>query len=305
MAIIQQLARLTADDLYVEAGFTGETTIEVGPFAGATDEEIREFAVRVSGLPEKWYTLSTERLRLPSGSLATILLVVHPPHDDAVSPLGTYEFVVELSPTGSQESISLPGRLVALAPGARSMRSHLVQYLPAIFQDDLFLARFLLIFQSVLDPIEHIVDNTHNYLDASLTPASFLPWLASWVGVTFDPGLDEARQRELIRQAVELSRWKGTRRGLSAELRVRTGARPLIVENFDGMRLGQDAALGINSQLGAHREGSITVTLASNEDTILDQQQAEAMVLDLKPAHVGHIVRVVRAPAAPRGESIG
>jgi phage tail-like protein len=305
MAIIQQLARLTADDLFVEAGFTGETTIEVGPFAGATDEEIREFAVRVSGLPEKWYTLSTRQLRLTSGSQDTVLLVIHPPHDDPVSPLGVYEFVVELLPTGSPEAISLPGRLVALAPGAASMHSRLLQYLPPIFQDDLFLARFLLIFQSVLDPIDQIVDNTHNYLDAGLTPASFLPWLASWVGVTFEPGLDEARQRELIRQAVELSRWKGTRRGLSAELMLRTGARPLIVENFDGMRLGQDAALGLNSQLGAHREGSITVTLASDQDTIVDQQQAEAMVGDLKPAHVGHIVRVVRAPAVPKGDSIG
>lgn len=305
MAITQQLVRLTAADLYVEAGLTGETTIEVGPFVGATDEEIREFEVRVSGLPEKWYSLSTEQLRLPSGSRATVLLVLHPPHEDPDSPLGTYEYVVELTPTGSQEAISLPGRLVALAPGAASLRSRLLQYLPAIYQDDLFLARFLLIFQSVLDPIEHSVDNTHNYLDAGLTPPSFLPWLASWVGVTFDSGLDVERQRELIRQAVELSRWKGTRRGLSAELMLRTGARPLIVENFDGMRLGQDAALGMNSQLGAHREGSITVTLASNDDRILDQRQAEAMVLDLKPAHVGHTVRVVRAPTAPRGESNG
>jgi phage tail-like protein len=304
VAIIQQLARLTADALQVEAGSTGETTIEVDPFVGASDEEFRELAVRVRGLPAAWYTLSTQQLRLPAGARASVLLVVHPPHDP-VLPLGTYDFVVEILPAGESESTTLAARLLVLAPGAETWQSRLLQYLPAIFQDDFFLARFLLIFQSVLDPIEQIVDNTHNYLDAGLTPASFLPWLASWVGVTLEPGLDEPQQRELIRQAVELSRWKGTRRGLRAELQARTGASPLIVENFDGMRLGQDAALGLNTQLGDHREGSVTVTFASDEHTVLDLQHVDAMVSDLKPAYVGHVVRIVRAPRSLNGGSGG
>ena len=95
------------------------------------------------------------------------------------------------------------------------------------------------------------------------------------------------------------------RRGLREELKLRTATRPLIVENFDGMRLGQDAALGLNTNLGVHREGSIAVTLASDREATVDQPQAEALVHDLKPAHVGHVVRIVRAPKAPKGESSG
>jgi phage tail-like protein len=162
-----------------------------------------------------------------------------------------------------------------------------------------------LIFQSLLDPIEQKADNTHYYLDPGTTPAEFLPWLASWVGITLEPGLDETGQRELIRQAVELHRWKGTRRGLRDELRQRTGARALIVENFDGLRIGQDASLGLNTYLGAHREGCIAVTLAQGNESAVDHLRAEELVRDLKPAHVGHILRVVRAPGAGEGDSRG
>jgi phage tail-like protein len=305
MAILQRLARLTADDLTVEAGTSAETSIELGPFVGATDEEVREYAVRVDGLPSTWFTVSADVIRLSSGQQAELLLVIHPPQDDTRFPLGLYDFAVTLASAEGDEPIVLPARVRALAPGAYSMRSRLLQYLPSIFQDDAFLARFLLIFQSVLDPIEQMVDNTHHYLDPGLAPASFLPWLAAWAGVTLDPGLDESRQRTLIRRAVELSRWKGTRRGLREELEIRTLARPLIVENFDGMRLGQDAALGMNTHLGDHREGSIAVTFAADGTALADQARVEELVAELKPAHVGHVVRVVRAPKAGEGESSG
>ncbi len=305
MAILQRLARLTNDVLYVEAGATAETTIEVEPFQGVTDEEVREYGVHVRGLPTSWYSVSSARLRLASGEPAEVLLVVHPPRQDSAAPLGEYEFVVELVPAVGDEPIALPARLVALAPGAATMRSRFLQYLPSVYQDDLFLARFLLIFQSVLDPIEQMVDNTHSYLDPGLTPAAFLPWLAQWVGETFEPGLDEARKRELIQKAVELRRWKGTRRGMREELKIHTGTRPLIVENFDGMRVGQDAALGLNTQLGAHRLGDITVTLAKTGEIFVDQQGADALVEDLKPAQVGHVVRIVQAPMAFKGGSDG
>ena len=67
MAILQRLARLTVDVLTVEAGSSIETTIEVGPFVGVTTEEVREFQVGVGGLPASWYSISTERLRVPAG----------------------------------------------------------------------------------------------------------------------------------------------------------------------------------------------------------------------------------------------
>lgn len=305
MAITQALARLTGDDLKVEAGATVETTILIPPAAELPPEGFQEYTIRVKGLPEGWYSLSTERLRVPAGEWGEVLLVIHPPHEDPDAPLGEYEFTAELTPTPKGDSIRLPGRILALPPGGVAMQSRLLAYLPTIYRSDPFIARFLLIFQSILDSIEQAIDNTHHYLDTGLAPTRFLPWLASWVGVTLDVSLDEAQQRRLIRQAVELSRWKGTRRGLREELRIRTGGRALIVENFDGMRLGQDAALGLNTHLGVRRDHCIAVTLATDGGTTVDQRQADTLVEELKPAHVGHVVHIVPAPSKLRGGGHG
>jgi len=305
MIVQQRLAQLTNDVLVVEAGSTVETSIVVGGDHGALPGGIKEWTIEVQGLPRAWYTLAAERLRLAGNENQEVLLVIHPPYDDPRTPLGAYDFWVRLTSADGRESTDVPARLDALAPGARAMRSRWLDYLPTMYHNDLFLARFLLIFQSILDPIEQTVDNTHSYFDPSLVPARLLPWLASWVGLTFEPELDEATQRELLRRAVDLSRWKGTRRELREQLQIRTGARALIVENFDGMRMGQDAAMGLNTQLGRPFDGSITVTLAQAIDRPVEARRAESLVEELKPAHVGHLVRIVPAPGERREDSPG
>jgi phage tail-like protein len=182
------------------------------------------------------------------------------------------------------------------APGAAAGRSQLLDYLPRVYRRDAFLAQFLLVFQSVLDPIERRIDASQHFLDPELTPAVFLPWLASWLDLELTPGMDEHSQRAAIERAIELYRWKGTRRGLREELRLRTGTRPLIVENFDGLRLGQDASLGMNTQLGAARPGEIVVTLVAPRQVDGERvARAAEMIEELKPAHVGHVVRTVAA----------
>jgi phage tail-like protein len=305
MAIAEARARLADDNLTVEAGATVESAIEVGPTMDAWPDSFQEYEISLRGLPDRWYSLSAERLRVPAGEAGQVRIVVHPPHEDPSAPLGEYRFMVDLTPADGGKIITLTGRVLVLAPGAITLRSRLLQYLPALYQNDAFLARFLLIFQSILDPIEQTIDNTHHYLDPGTAPASFLPWLASWVGLDLDPGLDEASQRELIRRAVDLSRWKGTRRGLREELRIRTGARALIVENFDGMRLGQDASLGLNTHLGVRCDQFVAVTLATNGGRVTGQKEADALVEELKPAHTGHVVRLVPAPRNEKGGDHG
>jgi len=297
MAVQQRIAQLTNDVLVVEAGATVETSVLVGADAGVVLGGINEWTIEVQGLPPGWYTLAAERLALAEDENRDVLLVIHPPHDDPRAPLGTYDFLVRLTSADERVPIDLPARLDVLPPGARTMRSHWLDYLPTIYHNDLFLARFLLIFQSILDPIEQTVDNTHSYFDPSLTPARLLPWLASWVGLTLESELDEATRRELLRRAADLSRWKGTRRELREQFQIRTGSRALIVENFDGMRLGQDAAMGLNTQLGRPFEGCISVTLAQVADRPVEPWRADSLVEELKPAHVGHLVRIVPAPA--------
>ena len=286
-------ARLLDADLKVEAGATVETRIVVGPLG---DDADRDLSVRIEGLPKGWYSLSAESLRVPAGGRSDILLVFHPPREDSMAELGEYEYLVALDERRSGESARIAGRALFLPAGGATMRSRLLEYLPAVYRSDPFVARFLLIFESIVDPIEAEIGNTHAYFDPDLAPARFLPWLASWLDVTLEPGLDESGQRALIRRAVELHRWKGTRRGVREELRLRTGARPLIVENFDGMRLGQDAALGLNTNLGVRKHDFIAVTLAADDPAALDERRADELVGEVKPAHVGHVTRAVRAP---------
>ena len=68
-----------------------------------------------------------------------------------------------------------------------ALRSSYLAYLPALYQDDEFMGKFLLIFESILKPIENIVDNSALYFDALMTPEPILPWLACWVDLALDP----------------------------------------------------------------------------------------------------------------------
>ncbi|MBX6771403.1 MAG: hypothetical protein IRY83_06735 [Chloroflexi bacterium] len=305
MAIAEARARLTADDLTVEAGETAETMIEVGPLTEAETDAFYDFTIQLTGPPGAWASLSTTRLRVQAGQRAEALLILHPPHDAASAALGEHDLTITLVPDDGSTPIHLHARVHVLPPGGTTRRSRLLEYLPRFFQSDEFLARFLLIFQSILDPMEQMIDNTHHYLDPGITPASFLPWLATWVGIELDPGLDEASQRRLIRRAVELSRWKGTRRGLREELAIRTGGRALIVENFDGMRLGHDASLGLNTYLGTPADQFVSVTLATDSADTTRHHTVDALVQELKPAHIRHITRVVEAPRRSGGGDHG
>ncbi|HUE75449.1 MAG TPA: phage tail protein [Chloroflexota bacterium] len=305
MAIVQALVRLTADNLRVEAGATVESIVEIGSSVEADEGSFQEYSLRVRGLPEGWYSLSSERVRVSAGSRVDVRFVIFPPYNDARTPLGDYPFAIEVMPELDGPLITLAGHVTALPPGALARQSRLLEYLPVVLRGDPFLARFLLIFQSIIDPIEQSINGTHHFLDPSLTPARFLPWLASWVDIEVTRDMDDATLRRLITRAVELARWKGTRRALRDEFRIRTGGRALIVENFEGMRLGHDAALGMNTDLGVQRDHFITVTLAPDGSAPIDQWHANELVQQLKPAYVGHVARVVDSPSRRTGGGRG
>jgi phage tail-like protein len=179
-------------------------------------------------------------------------------------------------------------------PVPTSLTSSYLQYLPAPFHGDPFVGRFLLIFESILSPIERTIDNVATYFDPRLTPPELLPWLASWVGLELDENWPLAQQRQLVLWATRLYRWRGTRRALREHLRLYTGRTPLIVENFDGMRVGQDASLGVNSTLGAGgaRPHWITVTVLSERPAELDERIVRQIIELEKPAHVGYTLQI-------------
>lgn len=177
---------------------------------------------------------------------------------------------------------------------APDLRSKYLDYLPGIYRDNEFLGRFLLIFQSILEPIERTVENIPLYLDPRMTPPEFLPWLASWVDLVLDPSWPEARRRELVALAAELYRWRGTRKGLSEYLRIYTGKAPEITEFIEGMRLDAGTRLGVGTRLGSSGGGyHFTVTIDEREG--LNIEKIKAIIESQKPAHTLYTLYVKRS----------
>lgn len=95
-------------------------------------------------------------------------------------------------------------------------RISLRRHMPAVYGADPvsadFTDRFLGLFDQPLRDIEHQVDDVAALFDPASTP--FLDWLASWIGVTLDAQLPDARRRQLLAAEARGSTVRGTREGL-------------------------------------------------------------------------------------------
>ncbi|MBV9327033.1 MAG: FHA domain-containing protein [Chloroflexi bacterium] len=151
--------------------------------------------------------------------------------------------------------------------------SSYLDFLPVIFHDGDFLGRFLMIFQSVWEPLEYRQDHMDMYFDARTCPPSFLTWLADWLSVSVGQVMEEGRLRGLLGEAVELYRWRGTRYGLTRLIEVCTGLRPVIAE-----APSNPAVLHIR----------VTIPSESN----LDRDMIERLIREHKPAHTAYQLEV-------------
>ncbi len=118
-------------------------------------------------------------------------------------------------------------------PGLSKTDSHYLEYLPPIYHTD-FMARFLALFESILGPIEWYVNNFDLYLHPKTAPPGFLPWLAEWFSVAFDPSWTEEQQRTLLLEAHKIYARRGTRWALARVLEIYLGVEPEILDLEEG-----------------------------------------------------------------------
>jgi phage tail-like protein len=118
-------------------------------------------------------------------------------------------------------------------PEVASSRAYLRNGLPAMYQDGDFGMRFVGALEAVLDPIVAVLDALPAHFNPDHAPRDILTLLASWMGVEVDESQPLRERRELVRQATELSRRRGTRRGLELAL-------PLRVEDHGGVSFKAD-----------------------------------------------------------------
>lgn len=182
-------------------------------------------------------------------------------------------------------------------PPVASSRAYLRNGLPAIYQEGDFGLRFIGSLETVLDPIIAIIDSLHAHIDADLAPRDMLEVLAYWLGIYTDESWSEEQVREVVRNAAELSRRRGTRSGLELQLRITFPDLPLRVEETGGVVWAAETA----RLPAASSEPSFVVYC----DKPITEQQAAGLaraIEYMKPVHVKYRLRV-KAPRKSEQEA--
>jgi phage tail-like protein len=192
---------------------------------------------------------------------------------------------------GGAPQVQAETTTVEVAPTGR-----LLKYLPALYaEQDEFMGRFVMLFESFWLPIEDRINHVYYYLDPKLAPPDLLPWLATWVDLVLDEKWPEEKRRKLLSAMVLLYRQRGTRRGLQQYLEIYTGQQAHIVEHrAHNFQLGKITRLGPSAALGKRNVShtfSVTLTLppAANEEERKERQRKiEAIIESEKPAHTAY-----------------
>jgi len=175
-----------------------------------------------------------------------------------------------------------PPRRAAPMPLAPGPRSRYLKYLPAIYADDDFLGRYLLIIESLWEPLEQRQHYIDMYFDPRTAPPSFLGWLGTWMGLAIEARWPEHRCRELLAEAMDLYRFRGTLYGLRRMIEVFTGITPEIVDYGleQGSRRTQPFVFRVRMKL--------------SEGDGVDRELVEELINAHKPAFAGYILEMER-----------
>lgn len=159
------------------------------------------------------------------------------------------------------------------APRPRGPLSRYLDYLPAPYQESDFLGRYLMLFEAIWEPMQQRQDHIAAYFDPRTCPEPMLPWLAGWLDLSLPAGWPEERRRGLVREAMDLYRWRGTRYGIARMIEVCTGLSAEVIDEP-----GQSAVIRVRVRLPA--------------DSGVDRSTIEQLILSHKPAHVGYILEI-------------
>lgn len=191
--------------------------------------------------------------------------------------------------------------------------STLLQYLPAIYQEEPFLGAFLAAFEKVLlgrddgvplpaapdgvdygmvlGPLglEQIIASLAQLFDARQAPGEFLPWLATWTAFGLRADLPVAKQRDFLARIIPLYNRRGTTRNLQELLSIFTVGIPTVTERDDEFQVGVHSTVGQNTFVGEAPPHyfHVTVSLPQAGKAVIDRQReiTRALIELEKPAH--------------------
>ena len=140
-----------------------------------------------------------------------------------------------------------------------------------------------------------MLDALPAHFSADHAPRDVLDLLSAWLGVDLDESQTPAQRREMVRQAAELGRRRGTRAGMELALSLTFPKLPLRVEDLGGVRTdppeeGMEAA-------------AATFIVYCDKPIAEDQQAAVARCIEqYKPVHTTYRLRVKAAKKKAEGE---
>jgi phage tail-like protein len=174
----------------------------------------------------------------------------------------------------------------------------IVDRLPAVYQEDEFVRRFVGAFDDALAPVLLTLDRLECYVDPRLAPTDFLSWIGEWVGIELDEAWGEAQSREIVAGAASLHRRRGTVPGIDAAVRLALGlgSSPGGEVVRGDVEVSDSGGVAWSSRPGAALPGtsepSLTVRVRVPDPTTVDIRRLDRVVSAVKPAHVPHTVVV-------------
>jgi phage tail protein domain len=269
-----------------------------------------ELTLEITGdFPRNWYTIITEveeensAFLLTPGETIKAIIRFQTPADFFENPfaLGVgqvlkLDYQSRLAVYGAAQGTG--SQLLEIATFNLYVRpvSRYQQFLPNFYREIDFVGRFLQIFEATLEPDVQILSNLWAYLDPLTAPIGMLEFLAHWVGWKNQPYLTLEQQRNLIRNAIEIYRWRGTRRGLRLYLYLATRL-PLddhimnedekhigIYEFFNSGFVLDKTRLGYDAILGGVRPFHFTVRLRPEPDRPIEEALVRTIIEQEKPA---------------------
>lgn len=161
--------------------------------------------------------------------------------------------------------------------------------LPGLYRDDPFTQALCAALDEVLAPVLCVLDNLPAYLDLTMAPEDMLPWLTRWVGISVDPALPGARQRELLRAAASLQGWQGTARGIELAVEALIGL-DVEVHETGAAEWSSDPRAALPGSPGAQ----VLVRVNAPAGATVDPELIAAVVAAVVPAHAVHRVEIAR-----------
>jgi phage tail-like protein len=169
-------------------------------------------------------------------------------------------------------------------------RSTYLEYLPSIYQRHEptrdFLARYLSIFQTMLDETDQKVAQVTRAFDVSGADGGSLRWLLGWLGIKGEDYWTEEQLRRLLREAPTIYNLRGTKYAMETLISIFTGEKPIILEYEQVKPLKENPELGeVAERLYAAEPNVFNVLVKSEHaDTEMKRVTLQQLIDAFKPA---------------------